>query len=83
MTHFKKDYKCPGCEVHRGFLAAFESLQSAIERKLNSLFDRYGTGIVFTGHSLGAAMANLGAAYFCEKYTVSLFVFGAPRVGNV
>lgn len=39
--------------------------------------------IVFTGHSLGGAVATLAAAYArAAGYTIDIYTYGSPRVGN-
>ena len=60
--------------VHQGFSEAFVSIRPAIEAFLVG-----GGGLVFTGHSLGAALATLAASAFPGATLVTL---GSPRVGD-
>ena len=94
-----------GIEVDHGFLAAYLSVRNQTIAAVGSALSKCdgiaapkssgrNCSVLFTGHSLGAAMATLGAA---ELTTVSppiegvtigaapsvrLFTFGSPRVGN-
>ncbi len=61
--------------IHEGFLEAFNSVWSSISRELSGL----SCPLFFTGHSLGAALATLAAAWHAPK---ALYTFGSPRVGN-
>jgi hypothetical protein len=63
--------------VHAGFASAFGSVQPAIATWLA----RCGAAKppVFTGHSLGAALATLAASTWRSSLH---FTFGSPRVGN-
>ena len=74
-------------KVHRGFLRQFRSLQELIINDILDYIIEYGSSgtIVFTGHSLGGALASLGALYFSlvyPKMVVSCYNFGSPRVGH-
>ncbi len=62
--------------VHKGFAAALEQVQPELLTSLESLGDYR---LLYTGHSLGAAMATLLA---CLKKPDALFTFGSPRVGD-
>jgi hypothetical protein len=65
-----------GARVHAGFLAAFRSL----EQPIADWIARTGSPrLVFTGHSLGAAMATVAAALRPDSRLVT---FGSPRVGD-
>lgn len=60
--------------VHKGFREAFESVRDELEPALS------GPGPwLFTGHSLGAALATLAAA---RHKPAALYTFGSPRVGT-
>lgn len=66
-----------GGNVHRGFARAYASVQADIDRWLDA--DDDGTPPVFTGHSLGAALATLAASH---RRAAVLVTFGSPRVGD-
>jgi hypothetical protein len=61
--------------VHRGFAEAIGDVLSDITSALDNVRGR----VLFTGHSLGAAMATLLASVKPPDY---LYTFGSPRVGD-
>jgi predicted lipase len=87
----------PG-NVHSGFLKAFEAIvpdkseEADIEQKPASLFEevidqlRTMEAIWLTGHSLGGAIASIGASYLHHRgfpeSRIYVYTFGAPRVGD-
>jgi len=76
---------CDGCSVHIGFNQGFNSVKSAVEAKLQSLWVKYPTAsVMLTGHSLGGALAVMAAAYIHSTYKLVsvLYTQGQPRVGN-
>lgn len=73
-------------KVHRGFLKQFQSVKRSIEFYIKGVLHEL-SAIVFTGHSLGGALATLAACYFSKtipSQTVQYkcITFGSPRVGN-
>lgn len=75
--HFRDS--APGVKVHSGFLYQYNDIFD----KLVRIFDN-NKKIIFTGHSLGGALATLAAAdckHFAQNY-ITCVTFGAPRVGN-
>lgn len=69
--------------VHQGFLKQFRALEPAITKEIERCsIDT----ITFSGHSLGAALATVAAAYYGYKYkgspAIICHTFGCPRVGN-
>jgi len=77
--------------VHRGFAEALVDERNEgnilipLQQALEPLIGSY-TTVLITGHSLGAALAILTAAYFqplvwAEK--IRLFTFGSPLVGDM
>lgn len=65
----------PGGRVHAGFAGA---LRKTWQPLLQSLTHHSGR-LVFTGHSLGAALATLAATLLPPA---AVYAFGSPRVGN-
>lgn len=66
-----------------------ESARKLLMRKMNALIEQYKNeelSIIFTGHSLGAALAILSAFDLVENgvtdVPVTAIVFGSPQVGN-
>ncbi|RAH46203.1 lipase family protein [Aspergillus brunneoviolaceus CBS 621.78] len=76
---------CTGCEIHSGFWKAWETVASTIASKVEAAVTTYSDyDLVFTGHSLGAALAAIGATVLRnDGYTVDLYNFGQPRIGNL
>ena len=66
-----------GGRVHKGFHEGFLSLLPAVEKIMT---ERRGQRFWFSGHSLGAALATLFAAYF--PVSSPLYTFGSPRIGD-
>ncbi|KAJ4420768.1 hypothetical protein N0V85_000482 [Neurospora sp. IMI 360204] len=73
-----------GCLVHAGFYTAWKEVATKVTaavQSANATNPGYSIGV--TGHSLGAAVATLAAAYLRKAgYTADLYTFGSPRVGN-
>ncbi|WP_156254596.1 lipase family protein [Sandarakinorhabdus oryzae] len=71
-----------GALVHAGFNRLRETMQSQIDQSLRAAgpFRR----IHIVGHSLGGALATLNGATLIARgeRRVSIYTFGAPRVGN-
>lgn len=61
--------------VHRGFADALDQVLQSLTAALGQLRGR----VLFTGHSLGAAMATLLASI---RQPDCLYTFGSPRVGD-
>lgn len=54
---------CSGCRVHAGFLSSYNGSKDQVKAALaQAKAQNPGYSIVFTGHSLGAAIATLAAA---------------------
>ena len=67
--------------VHRGFYFALHSVKNQVERALDH-FDAQQKKVILTGHSLGGAVATIGAAEWFGKYPISgIYTFGQPAVG--
>jgi hypothetical protein len=64
-----------GGRVHSGFATALEQVWAQIEPVLGKAQAR----TIFTGHSLGAALATLATSLYTPD---ALYTFGSPRVGD-
>jgi len=70
-------------KVHGGFKLAFDSIK---DRVTELLLDEAGAGgatdhVVFVGHSMGGALAQLATVYYCEL-KARLVTFASPAIGN-
>ncbi|KAK0212777.1 alpha beta-hydrolase [Desarmillaria ectypa] len=72
--------------VHGGFKDAHASTASEILTEVQSLIKSKGTSnLVFVGHSLGGALAELDGLFFAlniPSATIKVRTYGTPRVGN-
>jgi hypothetical protein len=64
-----------GGRVHKGFAKAFDEVRLDVENALRRIAGR----VLFTGHSLGAALATLLASV---RKPDCLYTFGSPKVGD-
>jgi Lipase (class 3) len=72
--------------VHRGFYRQYKAIRAEMMKYLEDRREAYRT-IVFTGHSLGGAVATIAAAECAERFKkegkeIECHTFGSPRVGN-
>jgi pimeloyl-ACP methyl ester carboxylesterase len=69
-------------KVHRGFLAALDSVWEQVRAVVNKLGPT--RPIFVTGHSLGAALAQLAAMRLAAngQTVTAVYLFGSPRVGD-
>jgi hypothetical protein len=77
------DFKEGKGQVHLGFYQGFKFLKPYLDKYIKDNVCSTKEFIV-TGHSLGAAVATIAAAYLRETLSnkVMLYTYGSPRVGN-
>ena len=83
-----QEWNLPGQQphlwVHKGFLTYYSGVKHQIFNHVDRMMKKSpASEIHVSGHSLGGAMANLGAVDLAAKYPnvkVALWTFGAPRV---
>lgn len=70
-------------EVHGGFFSIYQSCRETIFYQLSKLSKN--KTLLITGHSLGGALATLltlDSIHTTPSVNISLYTFGAPKVGN-
>ncbi|KAJ3096756.1 hypothetical protein HDU97_005588 [Phlyctochytrium planicorne] len=87
-----KETSYNGIGFHAGFLAAYQTLEPLVAKELIRVLTSPDAcpvcdTVVFTGHSLGAAMATIATYVFITNNTISdkkirLITFGSPRVST-
>ncbi len=95
MDKYEEDaggYQSSECKIHLGFSNYYRILQLALLERINTLLasDDSIEHIIFTGHSLGGAVATIAAVDVSKwleengntHIETSLITFGSPRVGN-
>ncbi|KAI8613818.1 Alpha/Beta hydrolase protein [Chytriomyces sp. MP71] len=92
----KPDYDLPsappGTKVHYGFLSLWQTVRVEVIENVIHLLEAHNDSnprILFTGHSLGGALATIAAVDIFQHLhdrlvpsQVTLLTFGQPRVGN-
>ncbi|KDN66755.1 putative lipase [Colletotrichum sublineola] len=72
------------CKVHSGFAKAWGEVKGGLlgaVKAAKTANPNY--TIVATGHSLGGAVVTIAAAYLrLDGYSVDIYTYGSPRVGN-
>lgn len=73
-----------GCGVHGGFQNAWNEISARAKTAITTAqAANPGFKVVATGHSLGGAVATIGAANLRRAgIPMDIYTFGAPRVGN-
>jgi len=86
ISPIKPYANCENCEVHSGFDDCWQDMRPDVDRLTHDLLARYPNATLHvTGHSLGAAIAQLCAVDMTLSLNVSMgaiYTFGEPRVGN-
>lgn len=75
---------CADCEVHGGWWGAWQEVADVLTEKVDDAVSQYPDyKLVFTGHSLGGALATIAAMVLRDAgHTIDLYTYGCPRVGN-
>jgi predicted lipase len=78
---------CDGCSVHAGFYDTWHSVEEGVLAKVTELIQGKSPQpeVYVVGHSLGGALAVLGAASLHYQHGVEIeavYTYGQPRVGN-
>lgn len=74
-----------GARFHQGFVDAIAEIWEPLFAEVDRELKRLDRPLWITGHSLGGALALLGAWLFQRKFinVHQVYTFGAPMVGNV
>ncbi|KAI8834518.1 Alpha/Beta hydrolase protein [Chytridium lagenaria] len=85
-------YFCADTKVHYGFLSGALLLWKTYGPDVIQMARRTGYNVIFTGHSLGGALATLSAALALDALSnegigygagnIGIVTFGSPRVGT-
>jgi triacylglycerol lipase len=77
-------------KIHYGFIEYYENIREKIRERIVEYIESKDEpmsekGIVFCGHSLGAAascIAALDSSYLANCPKITVFSYGSPRIGN-
>jgi Lipase (class 3) len=87
MTNSTTSSSLTSLQVHSGFALAFESVREQIDEFMYEHTARSNSSttnhtLLFTGHSMGGALAQLAAAYHYQ-YAPVLVTLATPATGNI
>lgn len=68
--------------VHKGFKDAYDLIGDVVMADLNAKIPAH-LGVYITGHSFGAAIAQIASAALERDTLAACYTFGAPRVGDL
>jgi triacylglycerol lipase len=68
-------------DLHKGFEEAVDTVWPRVEAAIKARTDSEAK-LFFTGHSLGGALATIGAARAATMGVTAVYTFGGPRVGG-
>uniref|UniRef100_A0A6C0DQ19 Fungal lipase-type domain-containing protein n=1 Tax=viral metagenome TaxID=1070528 RepID=A0A6C0DQ19_9ZZZZ len=72
------------CSVHNGFYSSAKNVIDDVAKVIQMLKTKYNYEIIVTGHSYGAAVAQLIAMELSAiKIEVAVYTFGQPRIGDM
>ena len=82
----KVDLQCSP-KVHSGFLTQFNTVKDEMSAEIQLYREKpqNDNHLIFTGHSLGGALATISTVYYGLQYpdmNITCITFGSPRVGN-
>lgn len=80
-------------QVHKGFLKQYNAINLKLHQEIYNWIYTYNNDnntdkidtLIFTGHSLGGALAMLASYDLCSYFPnlqIKCYTFGAPRIGN-
>eukprot|EP00762_Andalucia_godoyi_P000934 ANDGO_03776.mRNA.1 Lipase len=83
----------PGMKIHKGFYDSYMSVDANIQSIVQNIFDQFPqmkVNLICTGHSLGAALAEVACLQLMDYAFVAprlnslptVYNYGQPRVGN-
>lgn len=78
------DWRCPSCFAHTGFLNYWMDIESDVVNALKEL-GCASAQLIITGHSLGGALATLGAWSLRQKHgflLAAVYTYESPRVAT-
>lgn len=76
LQFWKTEYR--GMRLHKGFVRAFQKVEHLLEDDLLDIVRR-GKKLVYGGHSLGGALAQLACSLVKPD---ALYIFGSPSIGS-
>jgi hypothetical protein len=84
LTSYTTFPEC-NCKVHSGFYKSSNNIYPSVHEYVNDMLDLFPSyNIIVTGHSYGAAVAQLiSMELLSNGIANSLYNYGQPRVGNI
>jgi hypothetical protein len=84
LTPYNSFPEC-NCKVHSGFYKSSNNIYPSVHEYVNDMLDLFPSyNIIVTGHSYGAAVAQLiSMELLSNGIANSLYNYGQPRVGNI